>query len=119
MKKIMVVEDDERISRLVCTKLRARGFEPVPHYNGADAWEALPSVRPDLVLLDVLMPRMGGFELLALMKKDEKLKNTPVIFLSSVSQEEDVVRGLEMGANDYVTKPFSFPELLARIKKWV
>ena len=62
---------------------------------------------------------MNGFELLDLIKKKEELKDIPVIFLTSVSQEEDVVAGLEMGANDYIAKPFSFPELFARIKKWI
>lgn len=115
----MVVEDEEKISNLICIKLKAKGFEVYPYYNGADALNAMPLKKPDLVLLDVMMPRMSGFTVLELMKKNRDLKSIPVIFLTSVAQEEDVVRGLEMGANDYVIKPFSFAELYARIKKWI
>jgi len=119
MKTIFVVEDDDKISKLVCTKLNSRGFNALPFYNGADAWERLQTEIPDPILSDVLMPRMTGFELLAKIKKDERLLDVPIIMLTSISMEEDVVRGLEMGANDYVVKPFSFAELAARIKKWI
>ena len=119
MARIMVVEDDEKISKVICLKLTTKGYESLPYFNGADAWEGLQREIPDLILLDVLMPRLNGFELLSKIKESKKLEKIPVIFLSSVSQEEDVVRGLEMGANDYIIKPFSFPELLARIKKWI
>jgi DNA-binding response OmpR family regulator len=119
MKTILVAEDDEKISTLVCTKLRSKGYNPVPFYSGADAWEYLQKEIPDMILSDVLMPRMTGFELLEKIKKDDRLKKIPVIMLTSISMEEDVVRGLEMGANDYVVKPFSFAELAARIKKWL
>jgi two-component system OmpR family response regulator len=119
MSVIMVVEDDEKISKLLCLKLSAKGFTALPYYNGADAWAALQKTKPNLILMDVQMPRMNGFELLTLMKKNQGLKSVPVIFLTSVAQEEDVVKGLEMGANDYVIKPFSFAELHARMKKWL
>jgi DNA-binding response OmpR family regulator len=119
MKTIYVVEDDEKISKLVCTKLLSRGYNAVPFYSGADAWEKLQTETPDLILSDVLMPRMTGFEMLEKIKKEERLKKIPVIMLTSISMEEDVVKGLEMGASDYVVKPFSFAELAARIKKWI
>jgi len=119
MKTIVVVEDDEQISKLVCTKLKSKGYNALPFYNGADAWEHLQQDTPDMILSDVLMPRMTGFELLEKIKKNEGLKKVPVIMLTSISMEEDVVRGLDMGANDYVVKPFSFAELAARIKKWI
>lgn len=119
MKTIYVVEDDEKISKLVCLKLQGRGFNVLPFFNGADAWEKLQTETPDLLLSDVMMPKMTGFELLAKIKKEERFSTMPVIMLTSVSMEEDVVRGLEMGANDYVVKPFSFAELAARIKKWI
>ncbi|MBN1980806.1 MAG: response regulator [Chitinivibrionales bacterium] len=119
MTAIMVVEDEEKISTVLCMKLKTKGYEVIAFFNGADAWKGLQKQKPDLVLLDVMMPRMTGFQLLEHMKKNDILKTVPVIFLTSVSQEEDVVRGLEMGANDYVVKPFSFAELHARIKKWI
>lgn len=119
MKSIFVVEDEEKISTLLCMKLQSRGYNPIPFYNGADAWETLPKETPDLILSDVLMPRMTGFELLEKIKADDRFKKIPFILLTSVSMEDDVVRGLEAGANDYVIKPFSFPELAARIKKWL
>lgn len=119
MARILVVEDDIKINKLVCTKLQGRGFDVAGCYNGADALEYLKTEKPDLILSDVMMPRMTGFELLENVRKDENLKSIPFILLTSVSQEDDVVRGLEMGANDYMVKPFSFPELLARIRKWV
>jgi two-component system, OmpR family, alkaline phosphatase synthesis response regulator PhoP len=119
MKTLFVVEDEEKISQLLCMKLAGRGYCAVPFFNGADAWDALHKVAPpDLVLSDVLMPRMTGFELLEKIRNSPELKGIPVILLTSVSMEEDVVKGLEMGANDYVVKPFSVAELVARIKKW-
>ena len=119
MKTIYVVEDEEKISQLLCTKLANRGYCAIPFFNGADAWQALCTVAlPDLVISDVLMPQMTGFELLEKIRTSEKHKNIPLILLTSISMEEDIVKGLEMGANDYVVKPFSFAELAARIKKW-
>src|SRR3989339_1616870 len=119
MKTLFVVEDEEKISQLLCTKLAGRGYCAIPFLNGAEAWRALNTVvRPDLIISDVLMPQMTGFELLERVRKSEKLKDIPVIMLTSVSMEEDVVKGLDMGANDYVVKPFSFAELASRIKKW-
>ncbi|MFH0918927.1 MAG: response regulator [Fibrobacterota bacterium] len=120
MKTLFVVEDEDKISQLLCTKLAARGYCAIPFGNGADAWHALGSVAPpDLIISDVLMPQMTGFELLERIRANDKLKSIPLLLLTSVSMEEDIVKGLEMGANDYVVKPFSFAELAARIKKWI
>ncbi len=111
----MVAEDEPHIFRMVDFKLRALGHEVIGAADGGEALEAATSQKPDLILLDVMMPVMDGFQVLKKLKADPDTKEIPVIMLTAKSQERDVVTGLESGAEDYVVKPFSVPELLARI----
>lgn len=113
--KILVTEDEPYISKMLAFRLEILGYEILLATNGEQALALIESERPDLVLLDIMMPVMGGFQVLQKMRSDEKTKDIPVIILSAKSQEKDIVAGLEYGATDYVTKPFSFPELIARI----
>ena len=98
--------------------LERRGFEVVSFYNGAKAWEALPGLKPDLVLLDIIMPGMNGMELCSAIKADANLKDTPVILITSATQGSDVADGfwkIGTDSDDFLSKPFNPHELAARI----
>jgi CheY-like chemotaxis protein len=115
-KKILVV-DDENINldffELMLSKL---GFIVEKAKDGVEALEKVKRFLPDLILLDNIMPRMSGWELTKLLKGDPKYKDTPIIMLSALDDVKDKVEGFEMGVDDYITKPFNFSEVLARIR---
>lgn len=115
--KIMVVEDDDLIAKLVTQRLGREGYEAVHYDNGADAWAAVQKSPMSLVLLDVRMPGMNGFELLGRLRDLPAYRECPIIMLTAMGSESDIQRGFEMGADDYVIKPFSPIELMARIKR--
>ena len=117
MAKILVTEDELSISKMLEFRLHSLGHEILLATDGVQALELIDSDRPDLVLLDVMMPVMGGIQVLRKLKEDEGTSDIPVIILSAKGQEKDIVTGLEHGAFDYSTKPFSFPELIARIDR--
>lgn len=110
---ILVVDDDAHIREIVRFALIKAGFDVVGAVNGQDALDQYPTVQPDLIILDILMPEMDGTEVCRQLRKHS---NTPIIFLSSRDDEIDRVLGLELGGDDYVTKPFSPRELTARVK---
>ena len=112
-KKILVVEDDKNIREVVCYNLMAEGYEVVAAHDGEKALEAFEKENPDLVLLDIMMPRMDGFEVCRRIREKSQV---PIIMQTARAEEVDKVLGLELGADDYVTKPFSVRELLARVK---
>ena len=116
-KRILIVEDEEQMARMLDIRLRANGYATDTVVDGEAALESISSAPPDLVLLDAMLPKVDGFEVLQAMK--EKTETVPVILLTARSQEADVVRGLKMGARDYITKPFSPVELMSRIEKWI
>ena len=116
-KKIVLAEDEPEIARLIEFKLKKEGYSVTWKENGEEALKAIKADKPDLVLLDVMMPVMGGYEVLRRLKEDENLKSIPVIMLTARAQEKDVVKGIDMGAEDYITKPFHPAELLARVKR--
>lgn len=102
--KILVIEDDITLNKIYQTKLGVMGYEVAPAYNGEEAVAKVKSEMPDLILLDLMLPKKSGFDVLTEIKADENIKNIPVIILSNLGQEEDVKRGLEMGAIDFLTK---------------
>lgn len=116
-KTIVIAEDESPIARLIEFKLKNNGYDVVVTDNGEDVLDAIKHHQPLLVLLDVMMPVMDGFQVLKRMKEDDTLKDIPVIMLTSKGQEKDVVRGLEMGVEEYITKPFKPAEVLLQIKK--
>jgi len=116
-KKIVLAEDEPQIARLVEFKLKKEGYQVICKGNGEEALAAIKTEEPDLILLDVMMPVMDGYEVLRRVKEDENLKNIPVVMLTARAQERDVVKGIDMGADDYITKPFHPAELLARVKR--
>ncbi len=114
MKHIAIVDDEAALRENLSYALDKEGYEVSSYNNGEDAWEGRRTIRPDLYVLDILMPRMDGLEFCRLLRKEDR--KTPIIFLSSRDEELDRVLGLETGGDDYIGKPFSVRELLARIK---
>ncbi|MGD0002679.1 MAG: response regulator transcription factor [Anaerolineaceae bacterium] len=110
---ILVVDDEERMARFVHLNLEHDGFKVVEAYRGLQAIQALRDSLPDLVLLDVMLPDLDGFEVLKMIRE---VSSVPVIMLTAKGEEDDRVRGLELGADDYVTKPFSPRELVSRVR---
>lgn len=111
--RILVVDDERGLVKLIRLNLEHDGFEVFEANNGAQAMDRLRAVLPDLVLLDVMMPDLDGFQVLRMIRE---IGSTPVIMLTAKGEENDKVRGLELGADDYVTKPFSPRELTSRIR---
>ena len=114
--KILVVDDEQDILELVSYNLQKEGFHIETSLNGEDALQKIRSDRFDLVLLDLMLPGMQGMELCRTLKSDDTTASMPIIMLTAKSEELDKVLGLEMGADDYITKPFSPRELIARVK---
>jgi len=113
---VLIVEDEPAIVELVSYSLRETGWEIRTAANVASAWEAVTQARPDLLLLDWMLPDQSGLRLLSRLRGDRDFQDIPVIMLTAKSMEEDKIAGLNTGADDYVTKPFSPRELLARSK---
>ncbi|HET9589641.1 MAG TPA: response regulator [Anaerolineales bacterium] len=116
MAKILIAEDERDIRDLVAFTLRFAGHEVFAASNGEEAVELAPKVSPDLILMDVRMPRMTGYEACKLMKSDPGLKDIPVVFLSAKGQESEIQQGLASGAEDYLLKPFAPDQLTSRVK---
>jgi two-component system KDP operon response regulator KdpE len=111
--RILIVDDERQITRVLRTSLQSSGYEVTVANNGMEAYDLFRSVSPDLVITDLAMPEMGGIELTRAIRR---LSETPIIVLSVREQETMKVAALDEGADDYVTKPFSMPELLARVR---
>jgi CheY-like chemotaxis protein len=116
MAKILIAEDERDIRDLVAFTLRFAGHEVFAASNGEEAVEMAPKVNPDLILMDVRMPRMTGYEACRVMKADPDLKDIPVVFLSAKGQESERQQGLEAGAEEYLLKPFAPDQLTMHIK---
>jgi DNA-binding response OmpR family regulator len=112
-RRILVVDDEERMVRFIRLNLEHDGFQVSEAFNGKEAIRKIRDVTPDLILLDVMMPDLDGFEVLETVRE---VSTVPVIMLTAKGEEDDRVRGLELGADDYVTKPFSPRELVSRVK---
>ena len=117
VKKIVLAEDEPQIARLIEFKLKKEGYQVIWKENGEEALAAIKEEKPNLILLDVMMPVMDGYEVLRQVKEDENLRDIPVLMLTARAQERDVVKGIDSGAEDYITKPFRPAELIARIKR--
>ena len=115
-KKILIIEDDEDIVEMISYNLRKEGYRIISVSNGEDTLDLAVREKPDLVILDLMLPGMDGLEVCKSLRQDARTSNLPIIMLTAKSQETDKIVGLEVGADDYMTKPFSPRELLARIK---
>lgn len=115
-KRVLVVEDEAPIREMLCFMLEQRGYEPVEAADFSEAVALVKEPYPELILLDWMIPGGSGIQFIKLMKQEELTRNIPIVMLTARGEEEDKVRGLEVGADDYITKPFSPKELTARIK---
>ena len=115
-KLIAVVDDEEDILELVSVNLKKSGFQVKAFADSKGFFRFLKNKKPDLIILDLMLPDIDGFEICKQLKKDNKYMNIPVIMLTAKADESDKLVGLEIGADDYITKPFSPKELVARIK---
>ncbi|ENY3829692.1 phosphate regulon transcriptional regulator PhoB [Vibrio cholerae] len=115
-RRILVVEDEAPIREMLCFVLEQKGYQAVEAEDYDSAMSKLTEPFPDLVLLDWMLPGGSGINLIKHMKREEMTRNIPVVMLTARGEEEDKVRGLEVGADDYITKPFSPKELVARLK---
>jgi len=111
--KILVVDDEKRMVRFIQLNLEQDGFQVITAFNGSEALEQVRTQLPELILLDIMMPDINGFEVL---KKIREVNTVPVIMLTAKGEEDDRIQGLELGADDYITKPFSPRELVSRIR---
>jgi len=115
-RKVLIIEDDRDIVEMLEYHLQEAGYETVSALNGQDGIAIAKKQQPDLIILDIMLPIVDGFEVCRTLKQDDTVAHVPIIILSAKSQETDKIIGLELGADDYVTKPFSPRELIARTK---
>lgn len=116
-RKILTCDDEKHIVRLIQVNLERQGYEVITAFNGLECLEKVKEDRPDLIVLDVMMPEMTGFEVLEKLKKDPETENIPVIMLTARAQDSDVLRGWQSGVECYLTKPFNPMELIAFVKR--
>jgi len=114
--RVLVVEDEPSIAELIAVNLRHNGFAPTVVYDGSAATREVDAVLPDLILLDWMLPGESGASLARQWRKNDRTKSVPIIMLTARSDESDKIQGLDAGADDYITKPFSTQEMLARIR---
>ena len=114
--KILIVEDEKDIIKMLEYNLEKEGFKTVSIRNGEEALESVKKTKPDIIILDLMLPGIDGLEVCKSLKNDDKTSYIPIVMLTAKSQESDKIVGLELGADDYMTKPFSPRELIARIK---
>lgn len=116
MSLIFVVEDDEDINELLVYNLRKEGFSAVPFLSSVEAIDQLNTQKPDLILLDIMLPDIDGLEFCKIVKANPETEDIPIIMITAKGTEIDKIVGLELGADDYITKPFSIREVIARIR---
>ena len=118
--KICIIEDDEFLRELIVAKLKREGFATLELADGMEAVKKINEEKPDLILLDLILPGIDGFEVLTLIKRDKNIVNIPVIILSNLGQKEDIERGFKLGAVDYLVKAYFTPsEVLDKIKSFI
>ena len=113
--KILIIDDEIHIVELIRFNLETSGYEVDIAYDGLDGYLKIKENKPNLILLDWMLPNISGIDMLKKIRSDKSLSNIPVIMLTTKNMENDKIEGLELGADDYITKPFSIKELLARI----
>jgi phosphate regulon transcriptional regulatory protein phoB len=113
---VMVIEDEEALALILKYNLEKEGYNVVWESRGSKAVPQVEKTRPSVILLDWMLPELSGVEICKLIRNKPDIKNIPIIMLTAKGEEEDKVKGLSSGADDYVTKPFSIPELMARVK---
>lgn len=118
-KKILVVEDEKDIAENIQVRLDVTGYAVVNAYDGKEAVEMARKEKPDLILLDIMLPKINGIEVCEIIRSDVKLNKIPIIMITSLSAVGDVEKAFSAGANDYLPKPFEYGRLLNKIKKFI
>ena len=119
MKKILIVDDEQDIVESLKFVLEGCNYSCYCAYNGEDGLNLAREIIPDLIILDVMMPRINGYKISRLLKFDKKYQNIPILMITARSQEEDKLIGEETGANEYITKPFDLDEVLKTVQKYL
>lgn len=118
MSKLLLIEDDPFIREMYISKMEQEGYEVLVSEDGESAFKTIKSEKPDLILLDIVLPKMDGFTLLRKIKEDKDVKDLPVIILSNLGHKNDIKKGLSLGADEYIVKSHYTPsEVLEKIKK--
>ena len=118
-KKILIVDDEVDLVETVRFPLEMEGYHVLVSYNGEDALNQARKENPDLILLDLMLPKLDGYKVCRLLKFDDKYKHIPILMLTAKTQEKDKALGMETGANEYITKPFEMDDLLKKVKKYL
>jgi len=116
-RKILVVEDEKELAKLITFHITTAGYDVLCANNGIEAMEICETENPALVVLDIMLPRLDGWQVCRRLRQDPRARNIPIIILSALSEVKDKLKGFDLGADDYVTKPFSPRELVVRIKR--
>ena len=119
MKKILIVDDEQEIVESLKFVLEASDFTCYCAYNGEDGLRLAKEIIPDLIILDVMMPKINGYKISRLLKYDAKYKNIPILMVTARSQEEDKLIGEETGADEYITKPFELDEVVKKVEEYL
>jgi DNA-binding response OmpR family regulator len=118
-KKILVVDDEVDLVETVRFPLEMEGFDVLVSYNGEDALNQARKESPDLIILDLMLPKLDGYKVCRLLKFDERYKNIPILMLTAKTQEKDKILGKETGADEYITKPFEMDYLMEKVKAYL
>ena len=118
-KKILVVDDEVDLVETIRFPLEMEGFNVLVSYNGEDALNQARKEKPDLILLDLMLPKLDGYKVCRLLKFDERYKHIPILMLTAKTQEKDKLLGKETGADEYITKPFDIDELIKKVKGYL
>src|SRR3972149_409714 len=118
-KKILVVDDEVDLVRTIRFALETEGYHVLVSHNGEDALNLARKENPDLMLLDIMLPKLDGYKVCRLLKFDERYKHIPILMLTAKTQEKDKATGLQTGANEYITKPFDIDELMKKVKVYL
>ena len=118
-KKILVVDDEIDLVETIRFSLQAEGYTVLVAYSGEDALNQARKENPDLILLDIMLPKLDGYKVCRLLKFDERYRHIPILMLTAKTQEKDKIVGIETGADEYMTKPFNMDELMEKIKAYL
>ena len=118
-KKILVVDDEVDLVETVRFPLEMEGFDVLVSYNGEDALNQARKENPDLIILDLMLPKLDGYKVCRLLKFDERYKHIPILMLTAKTQEKDKILGKETGADEYITKPFEMDHLIEKVKAYL
>lgn len=118
-KRILIVDDEVDLVETVRFSLELEGYDALIAYNGEEALNQARKEDPDLILLDLMLPKLDGYKVCRLLKFDERYKHIPILMLTAKTQEKDKATGIETGANEYITKPFDMDELMKKVKEYL